>query len=104
MESEERTTPVACFKGPVGDFLDTSYEHWLEETRGKYGHLCNEAPSTAQVDAWGDCYRKIKPVLESASNGELFLVFEYELPREGGRRPDLIILSERDVLVIEFNQ
>jgi hypothetical protein len=30
------------------------------------------------------------------------LVFEYELPREGGRRPDAVILAGEAVLVLEF--
>jgi hypothetical protein len=32
------------------------------------------------------------------------LIFEYELPHEGGRRPDLVLLAEDQILVFEFKQ
>ena len=41
MESEKRATFVACFKGTVGDFLDTSYEGWLEQMCQNYDRPCS---------------------------------------------------------------
>ena len=38
----------------------------------------------------------------SKLQGEVYLVFEYELPREKGRRPDVLLLSGRNLLVLEF--
>ena len=32
------------------------------------------------------------------------IAFEYELPREGGRRPDVVIVTPTDVVVLEFKQ
>ena len=34
--------------------------------------------------------------------GNFSIIFEYELPRERGRRPDVIILGSSKILVLEF--
>lgn len=57
-----------------------------------------------QVLAWDSSIRSLKETfqrcLPEATDCEL--VLEYELPRSGGRRPDLIFLNNGVVLVIEF--
>lgn len=47
--------------------------------------------------------RELKAVVaESGSFADWACVFEYELPRERGRRPDLVLLGAQTVLVLEF--
>jgi len=36
------------------------------------------------------------------SSRDWFIVLEYELPREGGRRPDLVVLASGRIIVVEF--
>jgi len=64
--------------------------------------LCSQEPSKEQVSAWEDCYVKITPELEKYKDRKYYLVFEYELPHEGGRRPDLLILMKNTILAVEF--
>jgi hypothetical protein len=104
MGSDKRQALPACFTGTIGGFLRAPYEKWMEEMSQHFRQLCGESPGDSQMAAWGDCYRKVKPVFESLDNDEGYLAFEYELPREGGRRPDLIVLSGKNVFVIEFKQ
>ena len=73
MESEKRTAPPACFSGTIGDFLHIPYEQWIEEMCRNYDQLCGERPSVEQIGAWGDCYRKMKPVFESLDDDEGYL-------------------------------
>src|SRR5207245_2543013 len=57
-----------------------------------------------QLFAWdrslGALRRELATCLPQAAT--FALVLEYELPRSGGRRPDLIVLENGSVLVVEF--
>ena len=47
----------------------------------------------------------LSSILNSASRAAPWVVvFEYELPRERGRRPDVVILTGSQVLVLEFKE
>jgi hypothetical protein len=59
--------------------------------------------------AWRDCFRLLRtdlPELLGVRPGAAAwtAIFEYELPRERGRRPDLVILTGSNVLVLEFKE
>ncbi len=63
--------------------------------------------SPEQIDAWG---REIPVVRDAAQHSVTSfppsrlhsVLLEYELPREGGRRPDVILLGNGTILVLEF--
>ena len=57
-----------------------------------------------QIAAWADCYDVLLHTLPAiqAQHPELILIFEYELPYEAGRRPDVILLSQEQVVILEF--
>lgn len=93
-----------CYKGYINDFLITTTESWIDEMIINYKVLCNELPGELQINAWKDCYDKLIINLAKYKNHKLYLVFEYELPHEGGRRPDLIILAKDHVIVVEFKE
>ena len=71
----------------------------LSSSQAVYGELAGEA----QVAAWKDELQVLRPVL-AALPPEWAVVFEYLLPRERGRRPDVVLLTESAVLVLEFKQ
>lgn len=88
-------------------FLSVDVVDW--GTRLKQHHLdcMNEPASQSQRQAWFDCYNILKRELgggigQAAIAQKIYLIFEYELPRERGRRPDVLILSGNRLLVIEF--
>lgn len=65
------------------------------------------APSDSQITAWRNCarilQRELAPILvHTPSFANWSCVFEYELPRERGRRPDVVLLGAQTVLVLEF--
>lgn len=68
-----------------------------------------ENPSKSQVHAWLDSRRVLRGayqrvLLERPESLLWTLAFEYELPRERGRRPDLVILAGGDIIVVEFKE
>ncbi|MGF1537965.1 MAG: DNA/RNA helicase domain-containing protein [Elainellaceae cyanobacterium] len=95
--------------GPVTEFLDTPPNAWLQTLSQNYATLYAQQATQTQRDAWLDSYNVMSTPLASLAktrptSASWTLIFEYELPREGGRRPDLVILAEGQVLVLEFKQ
>jgi len=91
--------PPYAWMGDVQTFLSTPEESLL-------GALTRFARETGapQLFAWDRSLASLRNELatcmpEAAGFG---LVLEFELPRSGGRRPDLIILENGTVLVVEF--
>ncbi len=65
--------------------------------------------SEAQMDAGRGEYEILGAALRelaasAARAREWAIIFEYELPRERGRRPDVVILTGSQVLVLEFKE
>ena len=91
-------TPYAWL-GDVETFLATPEEDILQA-------LTRFALETGspQLFAWDRSLRTLRSELAECMPGAagFALVLEYELPRAGGRRPDLIVLENGIVLVIEF--
>lgn len=57
-----------------------------------------------QVNAWGNCYDFLVNSFQQIGDGygEVQIVFEYMLPLEKYRRPDVILLFEKKVVILEF--
>ena len=59
--------------------------------------------SPQQISAWKNSIEILKNEFKNLANlAKYTLIFEYMLPREGGRRPDVILLSKNHVLIFEF--
>ena len=66
-------------------------------------------PDSQQITAWENSFDVLSKELKKISEKEprinqCSIIFEYELPRERGRRPDVIILGDGVILVIECKQ
>ena len=64
-------------------------------------------PSTEQERVWVEEFEllrdALRELLESREVAAAWgAVLEYELPYEGGRRPDVVLLADGRVLVLEF--
>tara|TARA_B100000378_G_scaffold78354_1_gene61158 strand:+ start:90 stop:1928 length:1839 start_codon:yes stop_codon:yes gene_type:complete len=59
--------------------------------------------SPQQISAWKNSIKILKNEFKNLANlAKYTIIFEYTLPREGGRRPDVILLSKNHVLIFEF--
>jgi len=93
--------------GKLHDFIDTSQEKWLTDLQVHYNHCMNQNPGELQINAWKNCFFILKDQLTQLSNitpttFDSFVIFEYELPRERGRRPDVVMLVKNTIFVLEF--
>ena len=97
----------AGWHGPVADFLHLS-EAALVDALSDHLHRCmGLGPDGLQFAAWRHEFAVLQTSLADAvartprARG-WHLVFEYELPRERGRRPDVVVLTSSQVIVLEF--
>ncbi len=90
--------------GGINEFLQIKKEEWMNSLQLYHINQIKENASASQKNAWNDCYDVLKREFEKLdpSLKEASIIFEYELPRERGRRPDVIILSDEYVLIFEF--
>ncbi|HLA81019.1 MAG TPA: DNA/RNA helicase domain-containing protein [Thermoleophilia bacterium] len=95
--------------GSVAEFLAASEADLLAALRSRHLQVMGMPPDGGQMEAWRGEYSIL-----SATLGEIVastprakdwaVIFEYELPRERGRRPDVVILTGSQVMVLEFKE
>lgn len=93
--------------GSVESFLTLEREEWIRALQSQVTRLFSRAPSAEQVEAWYDEHATMSTALETcvgstAAAARWGVIFEYELPLEGGRRPDVVVLAGAAVVVVEF--
>ncbi|MCQ8213258.1 DUF2075 domain-containing protein [Cetobacterium somerae] len=92
-----------CFDSDIKKFIEIEQDQWLGEMINNFKLIfAGEFPSNEQVMAWKDCFVKLQKELKKLSSLEGHIIFEYLLPMEGGRRPDVILLLEDKVFILEF--
>lgn len=101
--------PQWGWAGSVGEFLQLPRPVWMEALAAHHGGLLAQPPSRSQVQAWIDEHTVMAASLRDVCVAEPAardwgVVFEYELPLEGGRRPDVVVLAGGAVVVLEFKQ
>jgi hypothetical protein len=95
------------WSGSINEFVKLSEEAFLSSLIDYHKISLNEPPSISQEVAWKNTYEVLVPELNSLAQQneklkEWGIIFEYELPRERGRRPDVIILNADSLIVFEF--
>ncbi len=93
--------------GSIASFLGLPEQTWLQSLKEHHYHCMLMSPDSGQTAAWQECYSHLQEQLAGlvSSRPEAarwHLAFEYEIPRERGRRPDLVLLAGDDIVVLEF--
>jgi hypothetical protein len=93
--------------GSIREFLACEREDWIQSLDSHLLSSLGDVASQSNRTAWLNSHRVLKEQLESLAARRQDaagwgIVFEYELPRERGRRPDVVILAGPCVLVLEF--
>lgn len=96
-----------AWHGTVVSFLQISDNELLESFRTHHQVASLEQPTPSHELAWRDSWKILRIAFQQLVNlhaeaNNWFVVFEYELPRERGRRPDVVILTGRSMFVLEF--
>ena len=93
--------------GPLSSFLDLSNVSFIQSLREHYNSCMNINPDQNQISAWVNCYDSLQEYIpdllqNKPESKDWTIIFEYELPRERGRRPDVVILAGSQIFVIEY--
>ncbi len=99
--------PEFGWAGTVEAFLFTRREDWLADLTSHHRRLMGANPSGLQIAAWRSEFETMAYALGQVTTDrgearEWGVVFEYELPLEGGRRPDVVVLAGGGIVVLEF--
>lgn len=105
-ETTDACTP-AGWHGPVAEFLALTEGPFLDALSAHLHRCMGLGPDGLQTTAWRNEFAVLQTVLGGVASREprarhWHLVFEYELPRERGRRPDVVVLTGSQVIVLEF--
>ena len=95
--------------GSIDDLVQVSGEEIIRSLIAFYQESAGENPAATQTGAWEDSLSFLREQFEllrdmQPESRQWSLAFEYELPREGGRRPDLVVLARNRIVVLEFKQ
>lgn len=95
-----------CYSNNIVAFLSENKAEWVEKMKTAFSAVVEMPLGEAQVRAWKDCFdvlmEQLPPIAET--HPEFTIVFEYCLPYESGRRPDVLLVSKEQVIVLEFKQ
>lgn len=97
------------WSGSIKSFLSTPTSIIEEQLESHNFGLFNRGTSGSQIEAWLEEIKILRNSLRDLAivrpgSIEWSVILEYELPLEGGRRPDVIILGPGIVTVLEFKQ
>ena len=98
-----------AWSGTARQLLDTPKSMIEEALDSHLKSLLNKHAAGTQVDAWSEEIEVLRTSFRSLAIArpdalQWGIVLEYELPLEGGRRPDVILTVPNKVIVLEFKQ
>lgn len=102
-EVEPPMTRSCCYADSVENFMKIEKEAWKKKMCSAFKQESVLPLGQSQIDAWIDCYDVLKKELVGGLKG-FHIVFEYVLPYENGRRPDVLLISNEVVIILEFKR
>lgn len=92
-----------CYADKVDAFLQMQEEQWLTQMSSEFeSNFPGLELGELQKRAWADCFKHLQVELSKCTLSDGYIVFEYVLPMEGGRRPDVLLLIENKLFILEF--
>ncbi len=103
-EIESVRNKRCCYANSVNGFLNETEETWINEMVLSFSEQYVYSLENAQITAWQDCFRSLQSVLYLLREKlqSFHIIFEYALPYEAGRRPDVILVNSKQVFVLEY--
>lgn len=85
-----------CYCSSLQDFFSIDKKKWLSIMKREFSLEYGLRLEKLQELAWEDCFDNLQEFLRLIDNkNKMFdIIFEYSLPYESGRRPDVLLISE----------
>jgi DUF2075 family protein len=95
--------------GKIEELLNINEGQLLTILKNYHQSSLQSPAENSQIVAWTHSFSILKEEFSKLSEsykevGDFGVIFEYELPRERGRRPDVIILANGIIFVLEFKE
>lgn len=105
-EGKVKTPPKYCYANTLSKFMQVTKELWMESMQDNIKAICNEPASESQIESWDDCFDVLKKELAmyAAANPDVYIIFEYVLRYTSRKRPDVILLSKDQLIILEFKR
>ena len=105
-EVSEMSRRRCCYSASLEFFLQENKTNWIKKMKEAFQDLVEMPLGESQVRAWKDCFDVLMEQLPAIykTHPNFDIVFEYCLPYESGRRPDVLLISKEQVIVLEFKQ
>ncbi|PEV31070.1 DNA/RNA helicase domain-containing protein [Bacillus cereus] len=88
--------------GTIEQFKQLDVQFFIKQLLDHvYKTNTNDPKIDSQKRAWIDSYNKLQDLFNRFSNLDASLIFEYEILRGGGRRPDVLLLINGYLIVLE---
>lgn len=88
-----------CYADTITNFNNENETDFINKVKSTFLEEHLVELSDSQVHAWADSFRVMQNI---DLNPNFSIIFEYVLPYESGRRPDIILLSNEYVVILEF--
>lgn len=88
-----------CYVDSIANFNKENENDFINKVKSTFLEEHLVELSDSQINAWVDSFRVMQNI---NLNPNLSIIFEYVLPYESGRRPDIILLSNEQVVILEF--
>ena len=95
-----------AYCGSVDEFLTISESDWIAIMKSGFHDSYLMALGSLQINVWKDCFHVLQrelPAFHQIHSG-FHIIFEYALPYESGRRPDVLLVCNEYVIVLEFKK
>lgn len=92
-----------CYAAKLNEFMSVSKSEWKDEMRSAFKEEVDLPLEQSQISAWDDCFDVLRRELDNCYS-DFNIVFEYVLPYENGRRPDVLLVAEETVIILEFKR
>lgn len=88
-----------CYSNSVSGFLKESESDFIKLMKAAFNDEYVLSLGPEQVAAWKDCFKVMQstPLYDCVG-----IIFEYALPYESGRRPDVLLVTKEHVVILEF--
>jgi len=95
-----------CYCDTLHNFFEVDKKIWIDQMKENIKVICNEEAKQSQILSWEDCFDVLRTELKvfAERNPDVHIIFEYVLRYTSKKRPDVLIVAENKLAILEFKR